>query len=107
MLNAILSLFRMILLILGGYEQVAQENLALREQLAIFQRSVRHPKTRPTDVLGVPAEGLEGVEVCIGDCQARDRPRLAKEAFHTLLVPIIPAQETRPTWDQCRYPKTG
>src|SRR2546422_8213339 len=60
-----------------------------------------------TDVLGVPAESLEGVEVCIGDCQARDRPRLAKEAFHTLLVPIIPAQETRPTWDQCRYPKTG
>jgi hypothetical protein len=51
MLNAILSLFRMILLILGGYEQVALENLALREQLAIFQRSVRHPKIRPTDRL--------------------------------------------------------
>src|SRR5207249_1444372 len=51
MLNAVLSLFRMILLILGGYEQVALENLALREQLAIFQRSVRHPKTRPTDRL--------------------------------------------------------
>src|SRR6266446_2022122 len=51
MLNAILSLFRMILLILGGYEQVALENLALREQLAIFQRSVPHPKIRPTDRL--------------------------------------------------------
>ena len=51
MLNAILSLFRMILLILGGYEQVALENLALREQLAIFQRSVRRPKIRPTDRL--------------------------------------------------------
>src|SRR5256886_9761901 len=51
MLNAILSLFRMILLILGGYEQVALENLALREQLAIFQRSVPHPKMRPTDRL--------------------------------------------------------
>ena len=46
MLNAILSLFRMILLLLGGYEQIALENLALREQLAIFQRSVRHPKIR-------------------------------------------------------------
>jgi hypothetical protein len=31
----------------------------------------------------------------------------ANEAFHTLLVPIIPAQESRPTWDQRRYPKTG
>src|SRR3989449_10452599 len=51
MLNAILSLFRMILLILGGYEQVALENLALREQLGIFQRSVPHPKIRPTDRL--------------------------------------------------------
>src|SRR5437667_3610795 len=49
MLNAILSLFRMILLILGGYEQIALENLALREQLAIFQRSVRHPKIRLMD----------------------------------------------------------
>ena len=51
MLNAILSLFRMILLILGGYEQVALENLALREQLGIFQRSVPHPKIRPMDRL--------------------------------------------------------
>src|SRR6266481_6493120 len=51
MLNAILSLFRMILLILGGYEQVALENLALREQLAIFQRSFRHPEIRQKDRL--------------------------------------------------------
>jgi hypothetical protein len=53
MLNAILSLFRMIPLILGGYGQVALENLALREQLAIFQRSVRRPKIRPTDRLSL------------------------------------------------------
>src|SRR5436309_5894510 len=51
MLNAILSLFRMIPMILGGYGQVALENLALREQLAIFQRSVRRPKIRATDRL--------------------------------------------------------
>src|SRR5712671_4957228 len=51
MLNAILSLFRIIPLMLGGYEQVALENIALREQLAIFQRSVRRPKIRPTDRL--------------------------------------------------------
>ncbi len=41
----------MILLTLGGYEQVALENLVLREQLAIFQRSVRRPKIRTTDRL--------------------------------------------------------
>ena len=38
-------------MILGGYGQVALENLALREQLAIFQRSARRPKIRPTDRL--------------------------------------------------------
>src|SRR5438132_11939681 len=51
MFTALLSLFRMILWILGGYEQVALENVARREQLALFQRSVRHPKIRPTDRL--------------------------------------------------------
>src|SRR5437773_10578713 len=51
MLNATLALFRIIPLILGGYEQVALENIALREQLTIFQRSVRRPKIRPTDRL--------------------------------------------------------
>ena len=44
MLNTILSLFRATFLILGGYEQVALENLALREQLGIFHRSVHRPK---------------------------------------------------------------
>src|SRR5438105_3294587 len=51
MLNAILCLVRMILLILAGYEQVALENLALRQQMAVFQRSVRRPQIRPTDRL--------------------------------------------------------
>src|SRR5207249_9212400 len=110
MLNAVLSLFRMILLILGGYEQIALENLALREQLAIFQRSVRHPKIRLMDRVfwvGVSAESLEGLEVGISDCPARNRSRLAKEAFQTLLVPIIPTHQSRTSSDQSRYPQTG
>src|SRR5438552_3918279 len=61
---------------------------------------------RPT-VLGMSAESLEGVEVRIGDCPARDRTRLAKEAFPALLVPIIAAQESRSASDQRRYSKTG
>src|SRR5437867_1033240 len=51
MLNTILILFRTIFLVLGGYEQVALENLALREQLGIFQRSVPRPKIRQRDRL--------------------------------------------------------
>jgi hypothetical protein len=51
MLNTILIVLRTISLIFGGHEQVALENLALREQLDIFQRSVRHPKIRQRDRL--------------------------------------------------------
>src|SRR2546426_7591729 len=55
------------------------------------KRSPSEDSTNGPTVLGVPAESLEGMEICIGDCPARNRPRLAKEAFQTLLVPIIPA----------------
>jgi len=41
MLNIILILFRTIFLVLGGYEQVALENLALREQLAAISQRFR------------------------------------------------------------------
>ena len=64
MLNATVSLFRMILLILDGYEQVALEYLALREQLAIFQRSVRHLRfEQPTDSFGTPISFFEKLKV--------------------------------------------
>ena len=51
MLNAMLCVFRVILLILAGYELVALEILALRQQLGVFQRTVRRAKIRPTDRL--------------------------------------------------------
>src|SRR3989442_5566916 len=59
------------------------------------KRSPSQDSTSGPTILGVSAESLEGVEVGFGDCPARDRPRLAKEAFETLLVPIIPAHESR------------
>ncbi len=51
MLTSILALLRMVLLVLAGYEQIAFENLALRQQMAIFQRTVRRPKIQSTDRL--------------------------------------------------------
>jgi putative transposase len=51
MLNTVLIPFRTIFLVLGGYEQVVLENLALREQLGIFQRSVPRPTIRRQDRL--------------------------------------------------------
>jgi hypothetical protein len=49
MLNAIVVSIRFILLILGGQKQVALENAALRQQLAVFKRNVPRPKLNNRD----------------------------------------------------------
>ena len=51
MLNAIGVSIRFILLILGGHKQVALENAALRQQLAVFKRNVPRPKLNNRDRL--------------------------------------------------------
>jgi hypothetical protein len=35
----------------GGHRQLALENLALRQQLAVYQRTAPRPRLRPTDRL--------------------------------------------------------
>ena len=51
MLNAILFWIRFVILVLGGHEQVALENAALRQQLAVFKRDVKRQKLRRWDRL--------------------------------------------------------
>jgi transposase InsO family protein len=51
MLNAILLAIRFLILLLSGQKQVALENAALRQQLAIFKRNVKRPKTCRRDWL--------------------------------------------------------
>ena len=51
MLNAIVVSIRFILLILAGQKQVALENAALRQQLAVLKRSVARPKLNSRDRL--------------------------------------------------------
>ena len=51
MLNAIVVSIRFILLILAGQKQVALENAALRQQLAVFKRNVPRPKVNNRDRL--------------------------------------------------------
>src|SRR6516164_272719 len=51
MLNAIVVSIRFILLILAGHKQVALENAALRQQLAVFKRNVPRPKLNDRDRL--------------------------------------------------------
>lgn len=51
MLNAILFWIRFVILVLGGHQQVALENAALRQQLAVFKRDVKRPRLRQRDRL--------------------------------------------------------
>jgi hypothetical protein len=51
MVNSIAGWIRFILLVLGGQKQVALENAALRQQLAVFKRDVRRPKLNDRDRL--------------------------------------------------------
>ena len=48
---ALLVVLRSLALISGGHRAVALENLALRQQLAVFKRTMKHPPLRPRDRL--------------------------------------------------------
>ena len=99
MVNSTLCVIRTILLILACYEQIALENLALRQQFGVFQRTVRRRKIRPTDRLFwiCLRKIWKGMQIRLGDCPTPDGARLATEMFQTLLAPIIPAQESGPS----------
>ena len=49
MLFSIIRLFRFVALICGGHEQLVVENLALRQQLAIWKRAAPKPPLRERD----------------------------------------------------------
>ena len=51
MTTLVLHLFRLLPLLFGGHRQLALENLALRQQLAVYKRTVTRPKLRTTDRL--------------------------------------------------------
>jgi hypothetical protein len=51
MVHSILLGFRLVILVLGGHQQVALENAALRQQLAVFKRSVKRPRLHRWDRL--------------------------------------------------------
>lgn len=49
MLAALVVALRSVALICSGHGAVAPENLALRQQLAAFKRTVNRPQLRPGD----------------------------------------------------------
>src|SRR5437868_12675411 len=51
MLKRIMVVIRFVILVFGGHKQVALENAALRQQLAVFKRDVKRPRLHRRDRL--------------------------------------------------------
>ena len=51
MITVLLHLLRLLPFLVGGHRQLALENLALRQQLAVYKRTVTRPPLRRTDRL--------------------------------------------------------
>jgi putative transposase len=51
MITLLLHLCRLLPFLVGGHRQLALENLALRQQLAVYKRSLPRPKLRTMDRL--------------------------------------------------------
>jgi hypothetical protein len=50
-ITLLLHVLRLLPFLVGGHQQLALENLTLRQQLAVYKRTVPRPKLRPTDRL--------------------------------------------------------
>jgi hypothetical protein len=51
MITLLFHLLRLLPFLCGGHEQLALENVALRQQLAVYKRTARRPKLRRSDRL--------------------------------------------------------
>jgi len=51
MITFLLRLLRLLPVLLGGHRQLALENLALRQQLAVYKRMMTRPRLRRPDRL--------------------------------------------------------
>ena len=51
MITLLLHLLRLLPFVCGGHRQLALENLALHQQLAVYKRTAARPKLRTTDRL--------------------------------------------------------
>ena len=60
MITLLLQLLRLLPFLCGGHRQLALENLALHQQLAVYKRTAPRPKLRTTDRLfwGGAGQGL-------------------------------------------------
>jgi len=107
MLNVIVISIRFILLILAGQKQVALENAALRQQLAVFKRNVPRPKSEQprSIILDRPVHDLAGLAICVDIRAAGNCNILASQSVQTLLVEVVAIETTGSSADWRRDSK--
>jgi hypothetical protein len=78
MITVMLYLLRLLPFVFGGHRQLAFENLALRQQLAVYQRTATRLKLRTMDrLLGGTGQGWGWVDAASPDCDPGHRPAVA------------------------------
>src|SRR5215470_14315261 len=107
MLNAIVVSIRFILLIVCGHKQVALENAALRQQLAVYKRSVPRPKLNNRDRLFWICLRIiwRPWKVRLNDREAGNRNILASRSVQTVLVEVVASETTGSPADWFGDPK--
>ena len=97
MLAALVVLTRTLALICSGHREVPLENVALRQQLAMFRRTVARPHIRPSDRLfWILADGPDGRE-------AGHRRQMASAMAPTSMETPLCADTPRPPQHECGH----
>src|SRR5262245_43724791 len=97
MITLLLHLLRFLPFLFGGHRQLALENLALRQQLAVYKRTIVRPPLCPADRffwIGL-AKNLDWVAAGPRDRDPGHRPALAAAALSRVLVQALRQFERR------------
>jgi hypothetical protein len=103
-ITLLLNVLRLLLFLVAGHRQLALENLALRQQFAVYKRTMPRPKLRTTDrlsTLGRPCQVVDRLAAGAGYCDARHCLALAAFALGSsssaLILVLSPARVDRPS----------
>jgi len=93
------SIFLFLRAFIIGRAAAAFENLALRQQVAVFKQSVKRPRQTPAPrprLLGSAVSALAELAIRPGDRAARNRHQGASKGFQVVLAMEVAGREARP-----------
>ena len=108
MLKLIIVVIRFVILVFGGQKQVALENAALRQQLAVFKRDVKRPRLHRRDRMfwiGLRTIWKEWKSALV--IVRLETDFMAAESIQTVLVETLATENTRTTANKFGHPHPG